>query len=323
MASRGALTTVASSAGSRVSGELFSTGEPCSRNDDFERRNREHQDKIIEMVRQRDAERQSFDLIHDMSGSLWARGAEIDTPVLSTLHLPQHFYPAEYFRNVARNVSFNCVSQSQARSFSGLEQLIGVAPNGIALDRFLPGEGGRNGLLWLGRICEEKGPHLALDIAAQSGMPIVIAGQVYPFSYHRQFFEREVEPRLRKNPNATWIDSPSDDLKRKLLRESAALLITSLVDETSSLVAMEAAASGTPVIAVRRGALPEVVQHGVTGFLVDDVAAAAEALRQLDQISSATCARLARERFSAATMADAYARLYAQLLAQPAELNAA
>lgn len=323
MASRGALTTVAASAGSRVSGEMFSTGDPCSRNDDFQRRNREHQDKTLELVRQRQEEGCAFDLIHDMSGSFWTRAGEIDATVLSTLHLPRHFYPAEYLDNVAANVSFNCVSESQARSFSGLERMIGVAPNGIALDRFPPGEHGRHGLLWLGRICEEKGPHLALDVAAQSNMPIVIAGQVYPFSCHRQFFERDVEPRLRENPNATWIDSPSDDLKRKLLRESAALLITSLVDETSSLVAMEAAASGTPVVAFRRGALPEVVQHGVTGFLVDDVAGAAEALERFDQISSATCARVARERFSAATMADAYARLYAQLLAQPAELNAA
>jgi glycosyltransferase involved in cell wall biosynthesis len=323
MASRGALTTLAASAGSRVSGKLFSTGDPCSRNDDFDRRNREHQDKIMELVRQRRDKGEPFDLIHDMSGSFWTRASEIDVTVLSTLHLPRHFYPAEHFDNVAGNVSFNCVSESQARSFPGLEQMIGVAPNGIALDRFLPGEGSRNGLLWLGRICEEKGPHVALDIAAHSGMPIVLAGQVYPFSYHQQFFEHVIEPRLRKNPNATWIDSPSDDLKRKLLRESAALLVTSLVDETSSLVAMEAAASGTPVIAFRRGALPEVVQHGVTGFLVDDVAGAAEALWRLDQISSATCARIAHERFSAATMADAYARLYAQLLAQPAELNAA
>src|SRR6185312_9253284 len=109
-----------------------------------------------------------------------------------------------------------------------------------------------------GRICEEKGPHMALDIAAQANLPIVIAGQIYPFSYHQQFFVREVEPRLRTNAKATWINCPSDELKRKLLRESAALLITSQVDETSSLVAMEAAASGTPVVAFRKGALLEV-----------------------------------------------------------------
>jgi glycosyltransferase involved in cell wall biosynthesis len=316
MALRGAHTTVAASAGSRVSGELFSTGDPCTQTDDFERRNREHKDKVIELVRQRQEEGTPFDLVHDMSGSFWPRAAELDLTVLATLHLPRHFYRAEYFQNVPANVSFNCVSESHARSFSGVQQMIGVVRNGIAVDRFQPGESNRYGLLWLGRICEEKGPHVALDIAARAREPIIIAGQVYPFSYHQQFFEREIQPRLRQNANATWIDSPSDELKRKLLRESRVLLITTHVNETSSLVAMEAAASGTPVIALRRGALPEVVQHGVTGFLADDVADAVEALLKLDRISSESCARYARERFSASAMADGYARIYAGLMRQ-------
>ena len=323
MARRGAVTGVAASAGSRVSGELFGTGEPCWRADDFERRNREHQDAIIKLVRQRTLEGRPFDLVHDMSGSFWTRAAEIDIPVLATVHLPRHFYPAAQFENVPDNVTFNCVSQSQARSFSDMKQLAAVVPNGIALDRFLPGHGERNGLLWLGRICEEKGPHLALDIAQQAGFPIVIAGQVYPFSYHQQFFTREVEPRLRRNANATWINCPSDELKRKLLRESAALLITSQVDETSSLVAMEAAASGTPVVAFRRGALPEVVKNGITGFLVEDMDQAVKALQELESISCEDCAHYAQRHFSGAKMADDYQRLYNLLMQRQELLNAA
>jgi glycosyltransferase involved in cell wall biosynthesis len=323
MAGRGAVTTVAASAGSRVSGELFGTGEPCSRTDDFERRNREHQDAIIQLVRQRMLEGRPFDLVHDMSGSFWTRAAEIDVPVLATLHLPRDFYPAGQFENISANVSFNCVSQSQARSFSKMKQLAGVVPNGIALDRFLPNVGERHGLLWLGRICKEKGPHLALDIAAQMDLPIVIAGQVYPFSYHQQFFERQVEPRLRTNANATWIDCPSDELKRKLLRESAALLITSQVDETSSLVAMEAAASGTPVVAFLRGALPEVVKDGITGFVVGDINEAVNALKQIHRISSSDCVFHAQAHFSSVRMADQYQRLYSLLMEREELLKAA
>src|SRR6185312_7973716 len=118
MARRGIETTVAASSGSRVSGELFTTGEPCTRNDDFERRNREHQDAIIEFVRQRSREGRAFDLVHDMSGSFWSRATEIDIPVLATLHLPRHFYPAALFENIPANVMFNCVSESQDRSFA-------------------------------------------------------------------------------------------------------------------------------------------------------------------------------------------------------------
>src|SRR5438270_3879867 len=321
IARSGAHTTVAASAGSRVSGELFSTGESCIQPDDYERRRNEHEDRVVEFVRWRAREGNAFDLVHDHSGSFWTRAAEIDTPVLATLHLPRSFYPAWSFHEVPPNVSFNCVSDSQARSFADLDALASVVPNGIALDYFDDGDSApnsdirnRQGLLWLGRICEEKAPHLALDIAQRTQMPITIAGQVYPFSYHQQYFEREVVPRLRSIPNARFISAPRAELKRRLLREAQALLITSLAAETSSLVAMEAAAFGTPVIAFRKGALAEVVREGVTGFLVDNVAEAVSAFAQIGSIRPAACARHAQANFSAGKMAERYSDLYDRLL---------
>jgi glycosyltransferase involved in cell wall biosynthesis len=315
MALRGIHTTVAASAGSTISGELLPTGEPCAQLDDFERRNREHQDAIISFLRRP----HRFELVHDMSGSFWPRAAEVDLPVLATLHLPRSFYPARSFEDIAPNVSFNCVSNSQAASFTDLENMLGVVPNGIALDHFPQTENAarspqREALLWLGRICEEKAPHLALEIAARAGLPITLAGQVYPFSYHQQYFEREIVPRLQEMPNAALVSSPPFHQKCALLREAQALLITSQVAETSSLVAMEAAASGTPVIAYRRGALPEVVQDGITGFLIDSVEEAVAACARLSAISSEACFSYARENFNSARMAEGYAQLYAQVL---------
>ncbi|HEY6350068.1 MAG TPA: glycosyltransferase [Candidatus Angelobacter sp.] len=316
MAKRGARTTVAASAGSQVSGELFITGEPCSVPDDFERRNREHQDRVLEFVRTRSRQGRPLDLVHDQSGSFWPRAAEIDVPVLATLHLPRNFYAAQLFANIPENMVFNCVSESQARSFAGLNPA--VVPNGIALDSFEPNPGRRKGTLWLGRICEEKAPHLALEIAARAGQPITLAGQVYPFSYHQQYFEREVRSRLAQMPNAEFVSTPPAEHKRRLLRESGAVLITNLVDETSSLVAMEAAASGTPVIAFRRGALPEIVSEGVTGFLVDGVEDAIKALGKIETIDPADCVARAEGVFSSDKMADRYAQLYGEIVAQQA-----
>lgn len=328
MARRSAHTTVAASAGSRVSGDLFSTGEPCTRPDDYERRRVEHEDRGVDLVRRRAREGKQFDLAHDHSGSFWKRASEIDAPVLATLHLPRSFYPVGSFDDVPANVSFNCVSESQARSFADLDALAGVIPNGISLDLFdaagdVAMDNGRNGLLWLGRICEEKAPHLALEVAAHSGFPITIAGQVYPFSYHQQYFEREVSPRLRATPNTKFISAPPAELKRRLLREARAVLITSLAEETSSLVAMEAAASGTPVIAFRKGALAEVVRDGLTGYLVEDLAQAVSALRQLRNISSTACIQHARENFSAAMMAERYSDLYSHLTQPEAHVQSA
>ena len=310
MASRGMRTVVAASAGSRVAGELFVTGEPCSLPDDFGRRNREHQDRVVEFLRAPDG--RQFDLVHDKSGSFWTRAAEIDLPVLATLHLPRNFYSAEQFRDIPENVVFNCVSVSQARSFADLNPAI--VSNGILLDRFEFHLGPRAGLLWLGRICEEKAPHLALDIAARANEPITLAGQVYPFSYHQQYFGREIASRLAQMEGAVFIGSPSSQQKRRLLRSATAVLITSLADETSSLVAMEAAASGTPVIAFRCGALPEIVQDGVTGFLVDGVQEAIDALQHIERIDEVDCVQHAREKFSSRRMADDYQLLYGEIL---------
>jgi len=320
MAHGGAHTAVAASAGSRVSGELCSTGEPCTQPDDYERRRIEHEDRVVDFVHRCAREGKAFDLIHDMSGSFWKRAAEIDSPTLATLHLPRNFYPAGSFDDVPANVSFNCVSDSQVRSFAALDALAAVVPNGIALDSFCQANTdeinnhGRVGLLWLGRICEEKAPHLALEIAGRARVPITIAGQVYPFSYHQQYFEREVVPRLRSMPNATFVSAPPANLKRRLLQEAEALLITSQAEETSSLVAMEAAASGTPVIAFCRGALPEVVREGASGFLVEDADQAATALQHLSDISPAECVQHARENFSAVKMAERYSELYERLV---------
>src|SRR5262249_6849055 len=93
MSRRGVETTVAASAGSRVAGELLVTGHPCTQPDDFERRNREHQEKVLELVRRRARDGVPFDLVHDKSGSFWPRAGGLGTPVLATPHLPPALYP--------------------------------------------------------------------------------------------------------------------------------------------------------------------------------------------------------------------------------------
>jgi glycosyltransferase involved in cell wall biosynthesis len=216
-------------------------------------------------------------------------------------------YRAETFEHIASNVYFNCVSNSQAASFADLPRFLGVVQNGIALDRFPPQRAKGDYLLWIGRICEEKGPHLAIDVAQRAGLPLTMAGTVYPFSYHQQFFAREIAPRLS---SVNYIDSPSFDEKLKLLQNARAVLLTSTVNETSSLVAMEAMACGTPVVAFRRGAFPEVVADGVTGFICDDLDAMADGVSRVHEIDPVACRRRVEKFFSSKGMALDYERLY-------------
>src|SRR5438045_1158390 len=112
--------------GSQVAGELFATGEPASAPDQFAARDEEHTERIISWLNSG----VQFDLVHDQSGGFWKRADRVPLPVLTTLHLPCSFYPGESFSNAARNVYFNCVSESQLKTFSYLPNLLGSVPNG-------------------------------------------------------------------------------------------------------------------------------------------------------------------------------------------------
>jgi glycosyltransferase involved in cell wall biosynthesis len=304
---RGHQTTVAACAGSSVSGRLFVTGDAPRQADTFEDRNREHREGILNLL-----ERESFHLIHDKSGSLFGSVDNPSVPLLATLHLPRSFYSAINWNALAGNIKLNCVSKTHAHNFAELPNLLGWIANGIALERFPLCTAKGDYLLWLGRICEEKAPHLAIEVARRTGRRLILAGQVYPFRYHEEYFAREIAPHL--GAAIQLIDSPSFDRKVELLANASALIVPSQVDETSSLVAMEAMACGTPVLAFRRGALPEVVAEGKTGYMVESMDDLLAAVGRLDAIDPRVCRAQAEEHFSAIRMADDYAMLYQRVL---------
>jgi glycosyltransferase involved in cell wall biosynthesis len=146
-------------------------------------------------------------------------------------------------------------------------------------------------------------------------LPLMIAGQVYPFRYHQDYFDREIRPHLFPGSSIRFINTPSFEQKTELLRCARALLLTSTVEETSSLVAMESMACGTPVIAFRRGAFSEVVADGETGFVVETLEEMAEAVGLLSKISPEACRARVERHFTVQRMALEYQTLYRQVLA--------
>jgi glycosyltransferase involved in cell wall biosynthesis len=314
---RGHQTTVAACDGSHVAGELLATGAASDGNDRLEQREAEHSAHIMQYLRRGNR----FDLIHDKSHSFWRHAREVTIPVLATLHLPRSFYDPETFDHIPPNVYFNCVSRSQADTLSDLPRMVDVVENGIAVNRFPFTPGKQDFLLWLGRFCEEKGAHLAMEVAERTGLPLVLAGQVYPFSYHLDYFEREIRPHV--GPRVQIRLSPSFDEKVRLLSNARAVLLTSLAAETSSLVAMEAMACGTPVIGFRRGAIPEVVADGETGFLVNTVDEMADAVALADGINPEACRTRVEQRYSASRMAGDYEGRYKLVVRQAAVRNIA
>jgi glycosyltransferase involved in cell wall biosynthesis len=232
-------------------------------------------------------------------------------PVLVTLHLPPEWYPPEAFQPERPNTFLHCVSASQrARCPSGAK-LLPDLPNGVALDGLVACHCRRRFAVALGRICPEKGFHIALDAARRAGVPLLLAGQTFPYEAHETYLAREIVPRLDRSRR--FIGPIGPERKRRLLSAARCLLVPSLAPETSSLVAMEALACGTPVIAFPAGALPEIVEHGRTGFIVRDEQEMAEAIHAAARIDPEVCRAAARERFSLDRTVERYFGLYQKL----------
>ncbi|HJP97131.1 MAG TPA: glycosyltransferase, partial [Rhodanobacteraceae bacterium] len=170
--------------------------------------------------------------------------------------------------------------------------------------------------LAMGRICPEKGFDDAVRAARAAGFGLRIAGALFPWPEHVRYFHEELEPAL--DADRRWIGVVHGLRKQAWLASARCVLIASRARETSSLVAMEALAAGTPVIAYRSGALPELIEHGVAGFMVDDVDGMAKAIARVDEIDPRACIRVARERCQLARMLDAYLALYARLIGREA-----
>jgi len=256
-------------------------------------------------------ERFPVDLVHMHGIDFYDYLPPPGVPVLATLHLPPSWYPAAAFSPSRPGTWLNCVSESQLRGCPPGAPLIGAIPNGVPIDALQARHAKRRFVLNLGRICAEKGVHIAIDAARRAELPILLAGAVFRYEAHQRYFDEEVRPRLGKG--ARFIGPVGFARKRRLLSAARCLVLPTLAPETSSLVAMEALACGTPVVAFSSGALPEIIEHGRTGFLVHDEWEMAEALKAVGTLDPDACRAAAEERFSLDRMVARYLDLYRDL----------
>jgi len=248
-----------------------------------------------------------FDLIHNQADfPAHAFSGLVPTPMVTTIHgfssdriLPMY----EPYQHRVHYVAISDADRHPALRYAA------TIHHGIPIDDFPFDAAGGPDLLFFGRIHPDKGAAEAIEAARATGHRLVMAGIVQDQGYH----ERAVAPAI-DGDRVTYLGPVGGADRTRTLGHAAALLHLINFDEPFGLSVIEALACGTPVIAINRGSMPELIDHGVTGFLVDDVAGAIDAIGRIGEIDRAACRRAAEARFSVERMADRYLELYWSLL---------
>jgi len=187
----------------------------------------------------------------------------------------------------------------------------GTVYHGLPEAQYREGKGEGGYLAFLGRICADKGPVEAIEIARRAGMKLKMAAKVDPVD--QAYFDEVVKPLIEKSTHVEFIGEINDSQKQEFLGNAKALLFPISWPEPFGLVMIEALACGTPVVAFKCGSVPEIMEEGLTGFVVEDVAGAAAAVGRLDTLYRPTIRARFEERFSARAMARDYLKIYGQL----------
>lgn len=247
-----------------------------------------------------------FDVIHSHVYAFPAPLADmVNTPVVHTDHCPPEQDLVDRYAQCP-SLSVVALSAYHRRRLKGLNR-VSVIPNGVDVRRFPFGPGGGDYLLYLGHLIPRKGPVEAIRVAQHVGMPLVLAGKG-----GGDWFEAEIKPLLT-DPNIHYVGEVDTEERNRLLAGAGALLFTSLSAEPFGLVLVEAMACGTPVAALDRCAVPEIVEPGVTGVFAADVDGLVELVPTVVSLDRTRVRAEAIRRFDVCCMVDGYQKLYSSV----------
>jgi len=257
-----------------------------------------------------------FDIIHDHDGlASRAMGALVHRltgkPVVATLHGPADRITLQAQSSLRADLRFIAISDYQRQGFPDLD-FVGTIPNAIDVEHMPYSAEKDDYLLFIGRMTPDKGAHTAIEVAHRLDMRLIMAGKVNEGPEH-DYFAAEVEPHLSEKIH--FRGEVDHDTKVRLYERARCTLFPIQWPEPFGLVMIESLACGTPVIAMRRGSVPEVIEHGRTGFIVDSAEEMIEAYARIDEIDPAECRRAVEERFGSEAFVAAHESAYAQLLA--------
>jgi glycosyltransferase involved in cell wall biosynthesis len=255
---------------------------------------------------------QRFDVVHTHQAPSLAVAAMNPIPTVLTLHHHRDLSLLDFYLDFP-DATYVAISRRQADLVPEMK-VRHVVHHGLDPTLYEPGEGRGGYCTFLGRFAEEKGPHVAIDAARAAGVSLRLAGK--PHWKDEAYFARELKPRLTQGADAVeWLGELGHAPKVAMLRDATALLFPIDWEEPFGLVMIEAMLVGTPVIAFARGSVPEIVEDGVTGFVVRDVSEMARRLREVGVIDRRRCRARAEARWSSRRMARDYVSIYEKAIA--------
>jgi glycosyltransferase involved in cell wall biosynthesis len=254
------------------------------------------------------------DVVHDHSAIGPALARDRSVPTVVTSHGPATGDWGEYLAAAGDSMHLVAISQSQV-DLSPTLPWRAVVHNSLDAAAVPWRAAKEDFVVWLGRFSPDKAAHQAIDVAQQAGRRIVLVGKCSEPD-EQEYFDAEVRPRL--GPDAEYLGEMDAAEKYELLGRAAALVFPLQWEEPFGMVLLEAMACGTPVLSLARGAVPEVVVDGVTGFVRDEPDQLVECLGMLDQIDPAACRQHVEQTFSPAAMVAGYEQVYRDCLSAEA-----
>ena len=256
-----------------------------------------------------------FDIIHDHNGifSLPTANKSL-TPVVMTIHGPFTTTQRRLYGSF-NNPTFVAISKSQAQAAPKEVSVVDVIYNGLDMKHYPFSLENEGYLLFVGRISMEKGAHFAIEVAQELNLPLIIAAKLDLVDM--QYFNEYIGPRLSNgevNQQIRWIGEVDEEKRNKLMSRALCVLHPVTWCEPFGLTLIESMACGTPVVAFNKGAIPEIIVDGETGFVVEDVEEMAEAILKVSQIDRQKCRHHALENFNSKIMTDKYEEIYIKLL---------
>ncbi|PIS17216.1 MAG: glycosyl transferase [Candidatus Nealsonbacteria bacterium CG09_land_8_20_14_0_10_42_14] len=249
-------------------------------------------------------------MIHDHGEQYGAPFSKfLKPPIVSTLHNPITEEKNILFKKYS-NINYVAISKNQKRSGPGLN-IVKTIYHGIPVEKYEFNSKPKDYLLWLSSVIPEKGPATAIEIAKMAGEKLIISGPI--FSYAADYFEYRIKP-LIDGEQIQFVGESDFEKKIELFKNAKAFLFPIRRQEPFGLVVIEAMACGTPVIAFKDGSMPELIEQGKTGFLVDSAEEAVKALKKIKRISRDYCREYVKKNFPLRRMVNRYERLYKNIL---------